>query len=166
MDVLRPMSNPVTTPSGRQCAAARTLLGWHQAALAEKAKLSAKALSFFETGKTSIRDSTLEAIEQAFRVAGVTLKEDGGIALQEDLKPPRGRQYAAARVLLGWSREDLSDRTNVSAKAIALFEQGKSTPRNASLDAFDAAFYLEGITLPENGEIVIEAREESLEAST
>ncbi|TWI46856.1 helix-turn-helix protein [Pseudomonas duriflava] len=159
------MSNSAVIPRSRQCAAARTMLGWHQTMLAERAGLSAKALSFFETGKTSARDSTLTAVEEAFKNAGVLLRDDGGIGLQPSVQIPRGRQYAAARVLLGWSREELSERTNVSAKAIALFEQGKSTPRGASLDAFDAAFYLEGVTLPENGEILVEAQEEPLEAS-
>jgi hypothetical protein len=133
--------------------------------LAEKSALSAKALSFFETGKTSARDSTIAALGKAFSEAGLTLNDDGGITLSKPIAIPRGRQYAAARVLLGWSREDLSERTNVSAKAIALFEQGKSRPRGASLDAFDAAFYLEGITLPESGEIVLEAQQHTLEAS-
>ncbi|MFC6478327.1 multiprotein-bridging factor 1 family protein [Pseudomonas asuensis] len=133
-------------------------------ALLKERNCRPKRYPFFETGKTSIRNSTLLAIEHAFEGAGVILGDDGGIGLKGGLKVARGRQYAAARVLLGWSREDLSQRSNVSAKAISLFEQGKSTPRNASLDAFDAAFYVEGISLAESGEIIIEVQEGLQEA--
>jgi transcriptional regulator with XRE-family HTH domain len=62
-----------------QCRAARALLGWSQADLAEKAKVAKQTLVDFERGARTPYDRTLEAIKAAIEKAGVEfIAENGG----------------------------------------------------------------------------------------
>ena len=62
-----------------QCRAARGLLGWGQADLAEAALIGIVTVRQFETGAHEPRRLTLHAIRRAFEAAGVEfLDENGG----------------------------------------------------------------------------------------
>jgi transcriptional regulator with XRE-family HTH domain len=54
--------------------------------------------------------------------------------------------------MLGWSREDLAERSKVSAATLADFEAGKRTPYNRTLADIRRALEDGGIEfIPENG---------------
>lgn len=59
--------------SPRQCKAARALLGWTQADLAEAAKIPMDTISRFENGKSDTRGNALIEIQKALRRGGVKL---------------------------------------------------------------------------------------------
>jgi transcriptional regulator with XRE-family HTH domain len=63
----------------RQCKAARALLGWTQAELAEKAELTLDTVSRFEQSKSDTRGQAMIKMEAAVRQAGIKLlsPEDG-----------------------------------------------------------------------------------------
>jgi transcriptional regulator with XRE-family HTH domain len=63
----------VLTPG--QIRAARGLLGWNQAKLAELSRISISALKDIERETRDPRASTLRAIEEAFNRAGITFLE-------------------------------------------------------------------------------------------
>jgi transcriptional regulator with XRE-family HTH domain len=74
-------------PSPRLIAAARVLLGLSQAELAQRAGLHVNVVRRFETGRTSPRVSTLEALLKVFAAAGVEFvsgsdRIEGGIILR------------------------------------------------------------------------------------
>ncbi len=61
-------------------------------------------------------------------------------------------QMRAARGLLNWSQQDLSERTDISATSIGSIENGISTPRESTLTAIRKAFEDSGIEfLPNDG---------------
>lgn len=61
-----------------QCRAARALLNWTQAELAERVSISAVSIRAFEKGG-EMRDSNLKLIRMTFEAAGVTfIPENGG----------------------------------------------------------------------------------------
>lgn len=66
-------------PTPAQIRAARALLGWKQATLAEKADISATGLNNIETGKADPKTSTLRAIRSALEEAGVDFLPDDGV---------------------------------------------------------------------------------------
>ena len=75
------------TPS--QCRAARGLLDWNQAALAEATKLSVVTIRLFEKGGAT-RDSNRNLIRLAFEKAGVQfIAENGGGAGVRLAKPAK-----------------------------------------------------------------------------
>lgn len=57
--------------SSRQIRAARALLGWSQQELADRAIISLNAVVRIETDKVDPRASTLNAIENALKKAGI-----------------------------------------------------------------------------------------------
>jgi transcriptional regulator with XRE-family HTH domain len=63
--------------SAAQIRAARALVGWTQAQLAEKADLSEISIQQIEKGLTDPRATTLAAIERAFEAAGVEFTNGG-----------------------------------------------------------------------------------------
>jgi transcriptional regulator with XRE-family HTH domain len=64
---------------GRQSVAARGLLGWSRADLAERSKVSMATLADFEAGKRTPYARTLDDIIGAFEAAGVVfIPENGG----------------------------------------------------------------------------------------
>jgi len=58
------------TISAKQCAAARALLGWSSAALADAAGIGLATVKRFEAGD-SVRDASIEAIRSALEDAGL-----------------------------------------------------------------------------------------------
>ena len=61
-----------------QCRAARGLLGWSQADLAEAALIGIVTVRQFETGAHEPRRLTLHAIRRAFESAGVEFIDENG----------------------------------------------------------------------------------------
>ena len=61
-----------------QCRAARGLLGWSQADLAEAALIGTVTVRQFETGAHEPRRLTLHAIRRAFEAAGVEFIDENG----------------------------------------------------------------------------------------
>jgi ribosome-binding protein aMBF1 (putative translation factor) len=51
----------------------------------------------------------------------------------------------AARSLLGWTQQMLSEKSDVSIAAVKTFESGKRTPMRQNLNAMERAFELAGI---------------------
>ena len=78
-----------------QIRAARGLLNWSQGELAERAGVSKQSVTRIEIGATDPRLSTMAALYQAIRSAGVVLADDvdGMVQLsisREKLLPPSG----------------------------------------------------------------------------
>ena len=64
--------------SPEQCRAARALLNWTQAELAERVSISAVSIRAFEKGG-EMRDSNLKLLRMTFEAAGITfIPENGG----------------------------------------------------------------------------------------
>lgn len=62
-------------------------------------------------------------------------------------------QSRAARGLLGWSQNDLADRSKVGRASIADFESGKRTPYERTLAELRAALEAAGVIfIAENGD--------------
>ena len=59
--------------TSRQCRAARALLGWTQAQLAEEAAIGIDVVRRFERSESDTRSSGLIAIEKAVRRSGIKL---------------------------------------------------------------------------------------------
>tara|TARA_Y100001001_G_scaffold145935_1_gene153015 strand:- start:544 stop:1173 length:630 start_codon:yes stop_codon:yes gene_type:complete len=70
--------------TGRQCRAARGLLGWSQQELANHAGFSKTAINNFEAGLTSIKQSTEEAIRHSLEAHGIELTDNEGVRIRED----------------------------------------------------------------------------------
>jgi ribosome-binding protein aMBF1 (putative translation factor) len=61
-----------------QCRAARGLLDWSQAQLAEKAAVGVVTVRLFEAGAHTPRRATVEVIKRAFDAAGVQFIDENG----------------------------------------------------------------------------------------
>ncbi|WP_296713142.1 helix-turn-helix transcriptional regulator [Rhodoblastus sp.] len=62
-------------------------------------------------------------------------------------------QSRAARALIGWSREDLANASNVSLRTIVDFERAAREPHAATLAALRLALEAAGVVfIAENGE--------------
>jgi transcriptional regulator with XRE-family HTH domain len=61
-----------------QCRAARGLLDWSQAQLAEKAAVGIVTVRQFEAGAHTPRRATVEVIKRAFDAAGVEFIDENG----------------------------------------------------------------------------------------
>ena len=59
-----------------QVRAARALVGWSQGELAERAGVSKQRVNRIESGNMDARFSTVSALDEAFRGAGVEMGED------------------------------------------------------------------------------------------
>jgi transcriptional regulator with XRE-family HTH domain len=71
-----------------QCRAARGLLGWSQAQLAEASKVAIKTIADFERGSRTPYDRTLVNVRAAFEAAGVEFTNGGepGVKLRKAAK--------------------------------------------------------------------------------
>ena len=67
--------------SAAQSRAARALLDWTRAELAEKSGVSAATLADFEAGKRKPYDRTLDDVRSALEAAGVIFLDDGSITV-------------------------------------------------------------------------------------
>ena len=61
-----------------QCRAARALLNWSQAQLAEASKIATKTIANFELGKRQPHDRTLDDLRDALEAAGVIFVAENG----------------------------------------------------------------------------------------
>ena len=61
-------------------------------------------------------------------------------------------QCRAARALLGWTLDDLAQRSEVNRTTIYMFEGGKTTPRRATIKVLRAALEEAGVRFLDNGE--------------
>lgn len=64
------------------------------------------------------------------------------------------QQIAAARGLLGWTRQDLADASGVSLRTVARFEAGEGDITSAKLGALEAALLNEGIGFIDGGVVL------------
>ena len=60
-----------------QCRAARGLLGWSQAQLAEASKVATKTITDFERESRTPYERTLADVQRAFEAAGVVFTNGG-----------------------------------------------------------------------------------------
>jgi transcriptional regulator with XRE-family HTH domain len=74
----------------RQCKAARALLDWTQADLAEKAELTLDTVSRFEQSKSDTRGQAMISMEAAIRQAGIKL-------LSPEAGEGEGLRFASAK---------------------------------------------------------------------
>lgn len=66
-----------------------------------------------------------------------------------DITPP---QLRAARALVDWSREELANRADTTARTIARIEAGETAPRQSTLETIRTALETAGVQfIPENG---------------
>lgn len=70
------MSDPSTGPSPAQCRAARGLLAWSQADLAEAARVGLSTVRDLETERRQVSPELVQAIRAAIEAAGVVLLSD------------------------------------------------------------------------------------------
>ena len=61
-----------------QCRAARALLNWSQAQLAEASEIATKTIANFELGKRQPHDRTLDDLRDALQAAGVIFVAENG----------------------------------------------------------------------------------------
>ena len=61
------------------------------------------------------------------------------------------RQVAAARGLLGWSRQDLAERADVSLRTIARFESGEGDITASKLEKLENVLLGVGIAFVDGG---------------
>lgn len=76
--------------SPRQCKAARALLGWTQAKLADEAEITLDTVSRFENAKSDTRGQAMIAMEAAIRSAGINL-------IPADGREGEGLRFASAK---------------------------------------------------------------------
>lgn len=63
-------------------------------------------------------------------------------------------QLRAARALVGWSREKLSETTKIAPRTIARIEDGEVTPRGGTMEAIREALEAAGVVFLADGETV------------
>lgn len=68
--------------TGRQCQAARALIGWKQADLANASNASIRTICNFETGSSTPHRITIDAIMAALICNGVVFLPEGGVNLR------------------------------------------------------------------------------------
>src|SRR5580658_7363821 len=83
------MSSMVTEKmsfSPAQCRAARALLGWSQAELADASKVATKTIADFERGDRTPYERTLADLRQALEIARIefTNGDNPGVRMRED----------------------------------------------------------------------------------
>jgi transcriptional regulator with XRE-family HTH domain len=78
--------------SGGQCRAARGLLGWSQAHLAEKARVGIVTVRQFEAGAHEPRQATVEVIKRAFESAGIQFIDENGGGPGVRLRKPQQKR--------------------------------------------------------------------------
>lgn len=66
------------TITPNQCKAARNLLGWKQADLAEKSAIGTTTIADFERGLRELANRTMKELKRTFEDAGIEFIDDGG----------------------------------------------------------------------------------------
>jgi transcriptional regulator with XRE-family HTH domain len=67
----------------RQCRAARALLGWTQADLAELAGLGLSTIEDFEVSRRVLPKDTVAAIQETLEINGIELINESGVRLRD-----------------------------------------------------------------------------------
>lgn len=70
--------------TGRQCRAARALIGWTQGELGERCGLSKTAVNNFETGNASIKQTTAEGIKRACEMKSIEFLPNEGVCFNQN----------------------------------------------------------------------------------
>jgi transcriptional regulator with XRE-family HTH domain len=83
--------------TAEQCRAARGLLDWSQAELADKAGVGIVTVRQFEAGDHESRRATLDVIKRAFESAGVEFIDQNGGGPGLRLKKRQQKKSAAQR---------------------------------------------------------------------
>lgn len=78
--------------TGRQCQAARALIGWKQSDLAEASNASVRTICNFETGNSTPHRLTVDAIMAALLCNGVVFLPEGGVNLRPEFAQQEGQQ--------------------------------------------------------------------------
>ena len=146
----------------KQVRAARELLNWTQAQLAEAAGINLSIIKNFESEQRLPTPENFQAIWRAFKKAGILFESDrkfvtvkvrrrGCKSFQTPIDP---RQSRAARKLLDWGQPCLSRIARISLGAIRNFE-GQHRPTAAvKLSAILRTFKKTGIVFEDDGKFV------------
>ena len=129
--------------TGRQIAAARTLLGIGQAELASRSTISVPTLKRMEAseGPASGLANNVAAVRRALELAGIKLScrerrgtgreayEDEEAMIGISAQPISSAQIEEARKLLGWAKQRLAMRmeSNLSLTTLKRLESGEGT---------------------------------------
>ena len=82
--------------SGRQVAAARSLLGWSLDQLAAASDVSKRAINRWEVGETVPHESTIQKIVKAIEDRGVEFTNGGQPGVRYKAKPATETEHNAA----------------------------------------------------------------------
>ena len=146
----------------RQVRAARELLNWTQARLAEAAGINLSIIKNFESEQRLPTEENFLAIWRALQKAGIVFESDrkflsvsvkrrGRKSYQRPIDP---RESRAARKLLDWSQSGLSKIALISLGAIRNFEGEQRPTAAAKLLAILRAFEKTGIVFENDGKFV------------
>lgn len=86
-------------PTAEQCRAARALLNWSQAQLAEASKVGLSTIGNFEAGRSTLMAANVEALRRAFEAADIMLIEENGGGEGVRLRSPRRKTAKEPSVL-------------------------------------------------------------------
>jgi transcriptional regulator with XRE-family HTH domain len=136
-----------------QVRAARELLDWTQARLADAAGISLSIVKNFESEQRLPTEENFVAIWSAFDEAGVVFDSETdslGVRIKRKRgtiyqKPLDARQSRAARKLLNWSQSCLSQAALVSFGAVRNFEGNHRPTAEAKLLAMLGGFERAGV---------------------
>jgi transcriptional regulator with XRE-family HTH domain len=145
-----------------QVRAARELLDWTQAQLAEAAAINLSTVKSFECELRLPTQENFLAVWRAFKKAGILFENDGdflGVTVKRRRTIYDGgligaRQSRAARKLLGWSQSDLSSASSLSFGAVRNFEGEQRVTSEARLLAILRAFEGAGIVFDNDERVV------------
>ncbi|WP_426958403.1 hypothetical protein [Muricoccus radiodurans] len=136
-----------------QCREARELLGWTALLLAEKAGMHDVTVRSFEQKKKPTLPKSMTALRATLEAAGAEFAADGaGVQLANTHRVITPEQCRAARSLLGWNRQRLAVRADLSTSTVIVFEAGKRPLLRDARTALRKALEAAGVELiAENG---------------
>ena len=146
----------------KQVRAARELLNWTQARLAEASGINLSIIKNFESEQRLPTQENFLAIWRAFQKAGIAFESDGTFmsvkvrrggrrAFQRPIDP---RQSRAARKLLDWSQPHLSATAQISSGAVRNFEGQQRPTAEVKLWAILRAFEEAGMVFEDDGKFI------------
>lgn len=109
----------------RQCRAARGLLGYTQAELAQKAGLSKTGLNNFESGKSSMKASTQELLKKALEDGGIEFTKGEGVKLRTN---ETTMLYGNDALIQLW--EHIFDKYSGYGGEVLIIQAHQNTPSN------------------------------------
>jgi DNA-binding transcriptional regulator YiaG len=146
----------------KQIRAARELLNWRQAQLAEAARIRLSTVKNFESERRPLTEAHLLAIWRAFEKAGIVFDRDRkclGVRVKHRRgrshgRPFGARQSRAARKLLDWTQSCLSKAASIPFGTVRSFEGEQRPTTEASLSAIVRAFEEAGVAFQSDGKSV------------